>query len=69
MTTPARIEAARFILDEATKLGMRVGTDGSEIILGPPRGMPHETYFCFQDAIRAHYAEVINIIMTEGWPR
>jgi hypothetical protein len=65
MTT--RIEAARFILAECTKLGIRVGTDGTELVIGPPRGMPRETYFSFQRAIAAHRDEIIEIVWREGW--
>ena len=67
MTT--RIEAARFILAECVKLGLQIGTDGCDLIIAPPRGMPRESYFSFQRAIIKHRDEVISIIMAEGGPQ
>jgi hypothetical protein len=59
----AREKAARFILTEAAKLDLRVGTDGVDLILAPPRGMPSESYFSFQRAIIEHRDEVIDLIL------
>ena len=61
MTTPAR-----FILDAAVAAGIRVGTDGDELLLAPPRGMSHESWFSFERAIIRHRVEIIKIIMREN---
>ena len=39
-----RIEAARFILAECKQVDLRIGTDGCDLLLAPPRGMPRESY-------------------------
>lgn len=64
----ARIAAARFILAEAQALGLRIGTNGCDLILAPPRSMPSESYFSFQRAIIEHRAEIIKIILREETP-
>ena len=64
MTT--RIAAARFILAECVKVDLRIGTDGCDLIIAPPKGMPRESYFSFQRAIIKHSAEIIDILMREG---
>ena len=61
----ARTEAARFILAEAAKLDLRIGTDGHDLLISPPRSMPSESYFSFQRAIVAHRDEIIEIVMRE----
>jgi hypothetical protein len=66
MTTPARIEAARFIIAECKRVDLKVGTDGHELILAPPKGMPRESYRSFSRAIIAHRPEIIAILMREG---
>jgi hypothetical protein len=62
----ARTDVARFILDEARKVDLRIGTDGCDLIFAPPRGMPRASYVSFQKAVIAHRAEVIEILMREG---
>jgi hypothetical protein len=64
--TDTRVEAARFIIAEAIKADLRIGTDGCDLILAPPKGMPRESYRSFSRAIVAHRAEIIDIIMREG---
>ena len=61
-----RVAAARFILAECIKLDLRIGTDGCDLIIAPPKGMPRESYFSFQRAIIKHRDEIIDIIMLEG---
>jgi hypothetical protein len=61
----ARSEAARFILAESAALGIRVGTDGCDLIIAPPRHMPRDSYFSFQRAILEHHDEVIEILLQE----
>jgi hypothetical protein len=58
-----RAETALFVLREAKRLDLRVGTDGHDLIFAPPKGMPSESYFSFQRAIIAHREEVIDIIL------
>jgi hypothetical protein len=58
-----RERTALFILREAQRLDLRVGTDGCDLILAPPKGMPRDSYFSFQRAIIAHRNEVITLIM------
>ena len=65
MTTP-RTEAARFILAEATALGMSVGTNGVELLLSAPLRVPRESRRTFEIALHEYRAEVIGIIMAEG---
>lgn len=62
----ARAEAARFILAECAKVNLRIGTDGHDLILAPPRGMPRESYFSFQRAIISHRPEIIDLLIQEG---
>jgi hypothetical protein len=57
---------ARFILDEATALGIRVGTDGDEVILVAPMRVPRETRRWFETQLAQHGAEVIAIIMADA---
>ena len=55
-----------FILKEAAAAGIKVGTDGSELIFYAPRGMPRESRRSFQDAIFKHYDEIIALILAEN---
>jgi hypothetical protein len=57
-------ESARFILDEATALGIRVGAsdDGSEFVMVAPMRVPRETRRWFETRLEEHRAEVIEII-------
>jgi hypothetical protein len=58
-----RVETAHFVLREALAAGLRVGTNGCDLILAPPRGMPSASYFSFQREILDHRDEVIDIIL------
>jgi hypothetical protein len=66
MADHPRTEVAAFILREAAALGMRVGTDGCDLVIAPARGMPSASYFSFQKAIIEHRDEIIDIVMREG---
>jgi hypothetical protein len=68
MTTPARIEAARFILDEAAKLGMNIGTDGDELVILAPLRVPYPSRRSFEIALEEYRAEVIAYIVAENAP-
>lgn len=59
-----RERAALFVLREAQRLDLRVGTYGCDLILAPPKGMSRESYFSFQRAIIAHRDEVITLILS-----
>ena len=63
------VEAAAFILREATKLGLSIGTDGCDLIIAPPRGMPRESYYSFQRAIIEHRDEIIDQIIADAESR
>jgi hypothetical protein len=60
------VSRAYFILKEAAAAGIRVGTDGDGLLLVPPRGMPHESWFSFERAIIEHQTEIIEIIRREN---
>jgi hypothetical protein len=66
----ARAEAAAFILREAAALGIRVGTDGTEVIMLAPLRIPYACRRAIEDAIFAHKLEIIEHINGEypSWP-
>jgi hypothetical protein len=66
MSTP-RQHAARFILAEARKLDIRVGTNGVDdlVVLAPLR-IPRATRISFEDAVNEYRAELIDIVWREG---
>ena len=66
MTT--RAEAAAFILDEALKLGIRIGTDGTELLMVAPLRVPSESRRTFEDALQTCRAEIIAHIIAENPP-
>jgi hypothetical protein len=57
------MSTAAFILSEATAAGIRIGTDGDELILCAPRGMPRQSWFSFEHAIIEHKDEIICLIL------
>jgi hypothetical protein len=63
-----RTEAARFILAEARKLGIRVGTNGTDdlVVLAPLR-IPRATRDTFEKAVIEYEAELIEIVWREGF--
>ena len=65
-TTEAALAAAQFILDEADSLGIRVGTDGTELALLIPLKLPRETRASFEAAAEANKAGIIELIAREG---
>jgi hypothetical protein len=65
-TFTRRERAALFILREANALDLRIGTDGCDLILAPPKGMPSDSYSSFKSAILAHVDEIIAIILREN---
>jgi hypothetical protein len=63
--TLARKEAAAFILREASAIGIRVGTDGSEVIAAMPLKLPSDVRRAFERAIDQHRREIIDQIIRE----
>jgi hypothetical protein len=64
-----RNEAARFILREATELGILVGTNGTDdlVVLAPLR-IPRASRLTFEKAVNEYRAEIIEIVWREGTP-
>jgi hypothetical protein len=56
---------AAFVLRAAADAGIRVGTDGKELLICPPRGMPRASYWSFRHALVEHLAEIIALIEAE----
>jgi hypothetical protein len=59
-------ETARFILEEATALGIHVGTDGSKLIMIAPLKMPREDRVWFETQLNEFRRDVITIIQNGG---
>jgi hypothetical protein len=57
---------AKFILDEADRLGIKVGTYGENLDYITPRGLPRATAMSFSRALYEHREEVIAAIMAES---
>jgi hypothetical protein len=68
-TTYERADHARFILDAALALGIRVGTDGEELVLVAPLKVPRETRRWFETKLDEFRAEVIDFIQRENAAR
>jgi len=52
----------QFVLREALALGIRVGTDGSELVMVAPMRVRRETRRWFETRLEEHRAEVIEVI-------
>jgi hypothetical protein len=57
-----KVHCAEFVLREALALGIRVGTDGSELVMVAPMRVPRETRRWFETRLEEHRAEVIEVI-------
>jgi hypothetical protein len=58
---------AHFILNEADKADLRIGTNGNGgLILVPPLGMAAESFVGFRDVILAFADEISTIILREA---
>ena len=57
-----KVHCAEFVLREALALGIRVGTDGSELVMVAPMRVPRETRRWFETRLEEHRAEVIEAI-------
>jgi hypothetical protein len=60
------LECAAFILRETQLMGIRVGTDGSELIMIAPVAMPRTTRLWFENKIVEYRADVIAVIQREN---
>jgi hypothetical protein len=65
----ARAETARFILEEALRLGIKVGTDGDELAMLAPMRIPRESRLTFEQALQDYRAEIIAHIIAENRER
>jgi hypothetical protein len=63
---PARSCIAELILREALELGIKVGTDGDDLIMVTPLRLPRDVRVQFEAALDQHKAAVIDIIMAEA---
>jgi hypothetical protein len=63
-----RAETAAFILAEAAKLDLRVGTDGTELLLVAPLRIPFASRRTFEIALENYRAEIIAQIIAENTP-
>jgi hypothetical protein len=61
-----KMAEAQFILREAAAAGLKIGTDGTEVIMVAPLRMAWECRRSFERAIEAHQAEIIALIMAEN---
>jgi hypothetical protein len=55
-------EAARRALAAAVDAGMKVGTDGENLLIGSSLRMPRDEYFALQDRLIEHQAEIIALL-------
>jgi len=60
---------AAFILNEAAGLGIRVGTDGNELVLLAPMRVPREVRRWFETKLDEFRAEIIDFIQRENAAR
>jgi hypothetical protein len=64
--TSARIRIAELLLRDALVAGIRVGSNGEDIILVAPLRVPCELRCQFEAAIEKYRSEVIAVIMAEN---
>jgi hypothetical protein len=57
--------AAQRALAAAVEAGLKVGTDGENLLIGSPLRMPRDVYFSLQDRLIEHRAEIIALIERE----
>ena len=72
MTGPPDSKAyceTKFILDAALELNIRVGTDGTELVMVAPMRVPYETRRWFEIKLDESRAEVIAFIQRENAAR
>jgi hypothetical protein len=59
------IHEAAFVLHAAAEAGIRLGTNGEDLLVSPPRAMPKESWHSFERAIFEHRDAIIQLIMEE----
>jgi hypothetical protein len=64
-----RHKCAAFILREAQLMGIRVGTDGNELVMIAPMRVPRETRLWFETKLYEYKAEIIDFIQRENAAR
>jgi hypothetical protein len=57
-----RTETAQLILAEARKFGILIDVDGHDLLVTPPRAMPHARYDSFRQAIIEHHLEIVRLL-------
>jgi hypothetical protein len=63
-----RERAGDFILTQASALGIKVGTNGTELAMVVPLSIPRASRRSFEEALQNFRAEVIAIVLREGRP-
>jgi hypothetical protein len=62
-----RVTTAKFILAECAKLGIRVGTNGTDdLLMIAPLRIPIASRRTFEEALEAYRTEIIDIVWREG---
>jgi hypothetical protein len=68
--TPAQpnpaARSATIILNEATALGICVGTDGNELVMVAPLRVPYETRRALEIGLDKYRKEVIDLILLQA---
>jgi hypothetical protein len=62
----SHLATAKIILRAAANLGVKVGTDGDELVAVIPLRLPAETCRWFEAVLDHHQAAVIAVIMAEN---
>jgi hypothetical protein len=57
---------AQFVLKAAADAGIKIGTDGTDLILAIPPRLPSEVRRSFEQAIAQHEREIIALILAEN---
>jgi hypothetical protein len=60
------LRAAAFILHAALELNIRIGTDGSELVMIAPLKVPRETRVWFEKKLDEFREEIIDFIKKEN---
>ena len=57
--------SAEFVLNAAATAGIKLGTDGVELIMAVPLKMPRGSRLSFERAIAEHQQEIMRLILSE----
>jgi hypothetical protein len=63
--TKYRSDQAKRALAAAVEAGLKVGTDGSDLLILSPLRMPRDQYFAHQRELVEHRSEIIGLIERE----